>query len=68
MGGWSQCVRMLEIQFGEGVLYVGIKYNGLTSIVDHLTTCTMMWGNIPKKEWVHMLDTILKNWYTSLEL
>ena len=62
----------LEIRFGEGVPYVGKKYNGLTSHVGHLTICTTTCGNTPKKEWVHMfihtLETIPRNWYRSLDI
>ena len=41
--------RILKIWFGEGIPCVGEKYNILTILVDHLATCTMTWGNIPKQ-------------------
>ena len=62
----------MEIWFGEGILYVREKCTGLTSPVEHINTCSTMWKDIPKKEWVHMfihtLDLIPRNWYMSLEL
>jgi len=68
----SQCKRLLQVRFREGVQYVEGKYNGLANPTDHIMKCTVTWRQIPKYEWmlmfVHTLDIIPKNSYIELEL
>ena len=67
-----QCQRLLEIQFGEGIPYVGENNTRLTIHVDHINTYITIWNTIPNREWVYMfihtLDMIPKNRYTSLDI
>ena len=37
--GWSQCQRLMIIQFGDAELYHAGKYDGQSSPKDHLTEC-----------------------------
>ena len=69
---WSQCWWLLEIRFCENMFYIGQKYTGLTNPVDHIENCRTTWKTSPRQEWVHQfihtLDMIPRNRYTSVEL
>ena len=48
------------------------KYVGLIYPLDHVAQCITTWSIMSMEEWahwfIHMLDTIPKNWYIELEM
>ena len=36
---WPQCRRLLEIRFGEEIIYTSCKYTGLENPVEHIEHC-----------------------------
>ena len=69
---WEQHRRLLDIIFGEEINYIGRKYTILIDHVKHIEYCRTTWQEYPWQEWVHhfihTLDMIPRNWYTSVEL
>ena len=70
--GWLQCRRLLEVRFGEKILYNGQKYTGMTNPVNHIEHCRATWEMSSRHEWanqfIHTLEMIPRKWYTSVEL
>ena len=69
---WTQCRRLLEIRFGEHMTYNDRKYTGLKDPIEHIEYCSETWKAYPQPEWVHhfihTLDMIPRNWYTSIDM
>ena len=62
----------MEVRFGDKVMYTSHKCTVLTSPVKHIENCHATWEACPRHEWVHhfvhTLDMIPRNWYTSVEM
>ena len=69
---WTKCRRLMEIIFEEEISYHDQKYTGLIDHVEHIGHCRNNWKEYPRQEWVHQfihtLEMIPRNWYTSIEL
>ena len=63
---------MLEIIFWEEISYTGRKYTRLRNHDEHINHCHTTWQEYPWQEWVHWfihtLEMVPRNWYTSVEL
>jgi hypothetical protein len=72
MKDWAQCSRLMQIRFGPEEEEIAQKYIGESDPTGHVESCRALWCSVPEIEWthrfIHMLDTILKNWYLELEM
>ena len=67
-----KCRRLLEVIFGEKMLYTVSKYTGLTNLVEHIEHFRETWDISLRQEWIHKLihtlEMIPRNWYMQVEL
>jgi hypothetical protein len=72
MKDWEQCSRLMKIGFGPEEAISAQKYIGEGDPMIHVYRCRALWHSEPETKWthrfIHMLDTIPKNWYLELEM
>jgi len=72
MKDWTQCSRLMQICFRPEEEESTQKYIGESDSTGHLGNCRTLWRTVSEIKWthrfIHMLDTIPKNWYLELEM